>query len=62
MKDQFIMKRKQIIVLSNQESVDNVNKACDLMEKLTGKHWSVNKWFKKNAALAAQTKGEKNEK
>ncbi|WBA81948.1 hypothetical protein [Endozoicomonas sp. GU-1] len=49
MSDQFIMKGKQTIVLNNPCDVEKVNTACDLMEKLTGKSWSVNKWFKKNA-------------
>ncbi len=54
MTKQYEMKREQTIVLDTQEKVDKVNEACDLMEDLTGSKWSVNKWFKRNAVIAAQ--------
>ncbi|EOD4738085.1 hypothetical protein [Vibrio vulnificus] len=54
MTKQYEMKRAQSIVLDTQEAVDKVNAACDLMEELTGAKWSVNKWFKKNAVVAAK--------
>lgn len=57
MTKQYEMKRAQTIVLDTQEKVDKVNAACDLMEDLTGSKWSVNKWFKKNAVIAAKKEG-----
>ncbi|MBE8715701.1 hypothetical protein [Cellvibrio polysaccharolyticus] len=60
MSDQFIMRRTQLITLDDQEEVDSLNAACDRMEKLTGKKWSINKWMKKNAEIEAR-EGRKNE-
>jgi hypothetical protein len=60
MSDQFIMKRTQTIVLTDKNTVDKLNSACDRMEELTGNKWSVNKWLKKNAEIDAK-KGQKND-
>lgn len=54
MSDQFIMKRTQHIIPQDKASVDKLNDACDLMEELTGKKWSVNKWLKKNSEIKAK--------
>jgi len=60
MREQFIMKRTQRILLTDKETVDKLNEACDRMEELTKNKWSVNKWLKKNAEIDAK-KGQKND-